>query len=71
MSDIVSNIKARILCPQCDKTYSNKSGVKGHMKTKHVDSVITAKQLNTEEQDNEETPIDLLNLNINELENLL
>ena len=38
MADIVNNSKARFPCPQCDKTYSSKSGVKGHMRTKHEDA---------------------------------
>ena len=80
MVDIVSNSKARFLCPHCDKTYSSKSGVKGHMRTKHVDAepIATDKNPKEKQQNNADNPsqeeqdkIDMVNLNTNELESLL
>ena len=38
MFKIVSNSKARFLCPHCDKTCSSKSEVKGHRRKKHTDA---------------------------------
>ena len=69
MVEIVSNDKARFLCPHCDKTYSSKSGVKGHMRTKHVDAAPVNTDNSPQEKQQSNVPND--NLDTNELDSLL